>query len=343
MAKILDSVDATKKEKFNQKYTRLSEESWTRDNFDARMSEVLNAIDNIEDFITGLQDEIDEIRGDKPGIDSDFEQIKEEWNKASAKSFDDLQSTAMAGGMNPTLRPLKLKQDELVDKLQKINEWKTLQGELSRLAMKNLFTISQGYKEEFVTSEVREKFEEYANQMMEDKVERIKQEIRQDFTRQVADLEMATNAARNEIKNAWKFMDTFADKLDDDDLALVSQEAIKEGFEQFATEDGKMDLSGDANETADKKKEREEARNSAVEESFENDSKSDDEEEPEMSDEMLEAQERFKNNDYKREDELVKHWDDTYSLMDSKEEIAEVLDCSSRRIYQIMKENNLDF
>ena len=128
MAQILESVDATKKEKFNQKYTRLSEEDWTRDNFESRMSEVLNAIDNIEDFITGLQDEIDSIRGDKPGVDSDFEQIKEEWNDASARSFDDLQSTSMDCGFNPTLMSLLQMIKQLADSLHNINDCKTFQG-----------------------------------------------------------------------------------------------------------------------------------------------------------------------------------------------------------------------
>jgi hypothetical protein len=333
MAQILESVDATKKEKFNQKYTRLSEEDWTRDNFESRMSEVLNAIDNIEDFITGLQDEIDSIRGDKPGVDSDFEQIKEGWNDASARSFDDLQSTSMAGGFNPTLKSLLEKRKQLADRLQKINEWKTFQGELSRLAMKRLFRISQGYKEEFVTAEVREKFEEYAEQLMEEKVDRMKQEIKQDFTRQVADLEQATNAARNEIKNAWTFMETFADKVNDEELYLISQESVDQGLQQFVTEAGTMDLSGERLKVEDEQDEREEARESAVEESFEQEDESESEEtEPE----------REQNDDLTAREELLEGWDGYYRMLSSKKQIADELDVSAPYVTKIMDEEGLE-
>lgn len=333
MANILESVDATKQEKFNEKYNRLQEKKWTRDNFDSNMREVRNAIDNIEDFITGLQDEVDDIKGDKPGVDSDFEELKDRWNDVSSKDFSELENQTMVGGFNPTLKSMEETQAELADKLQKIIEWKSLQAELSRLAMQKLFELAEDYRREFVNSDVADNFEKHAEQVIDAKMQQAKQEIRQEFTRDVADLEQAVNAARNETKNAWRFMQKFAEKEKRFDLASIPQEALEEGFEQFATESGVVDLSGEAQEAESKKNEREQARESALKDSSVDEGKTNAEDSggPESGDSDLNAREQ-----------LLKHWEDYYSLLDSKTEIADDLDVSPGRVTQLMNEEGLE-
>lgn len=327
MTEILQNVDATKKEKFNEKYNRLNEKDWTRDNFESNMREVRNAIDNIEDFITGLQDQIDDIYGDKPGVDSDFDEIKSDFNDASANEVSELEQQSMAGGYNPTLKALEQKQVEVADLLQKVIEWKTLQGELSRLAMQKVFRIAQGYRKEFINSDVAENFEMHAEQIVEEKVERAKQEIKQEFTRDVADLEQAVNAARNETKNAWTFMQKFAEQSGSSELQEVPQNALLNGLDQFATGDGLVDLSGEAKQVEETKKERQEARESAVEESLDKSGTTSGSEVEE---------------DLTAREDLLEHWDDYYSLLDSKTEISKELGVSPGRVTQLMNEEDLE-
>jgi vacuolar-type H+-ATPase subunit I/STV1 len=333
MANILENVDATKQEKFNEKYTRLNEKKWTRDNFDSNMQEVRNAIDNIEDFITGLQDEIDDIRGAKPGVDSDFEEIKEEWNNVSSKEFSELEKQTMVGGFNPTLRRMEEKRGELAESLQRIVEWKSLQAELSRLAMEKMFELAEDYRREFINSDVAENFENHAEQVIDAKMKQAKQEIRQEFTRDVADLEQAVNAARNETKNAWAFMKKFAENRQRPDLVNIPDDALDEGFEQFATENGIVDLSGEAQEAESKKNERKQAREAGVKDSLADEGETN----AEDSDGSGPG-----GSDLSAREELLEYWDDYYSMLGSKTEIAEDLDVSPGRVTQLMDEENLE-
>lgn len=274
MTQILENVDPSKREKFNEKYQKLKEENWNRDNFVNRLREVEQAISNIEDFITGIQEDINAITGE--GRDeSAYDRIEEDFGE---DRLNRLESKDLGGGHSPTLKKFDEKSRELADLRKRENEWKTLQFELADLARDKVQDVAEGYREEYVSSEVAERFEDHAEQVIDAKMEATKKEIKQEFTREVADLEQAVNSARNETKNAWKFLQNFADVMADflekegyDDQQQIAEEAkqiamdaVEEGLEQLATEKGTVDLSGDEREAEQKKQERREARQSAT-------------------------------------------------------------------------------
>jgi hypothetical protein len=128
-------------------------------------------------------------------------------------------------------------------------------------------------------------------------------------------------------------METFADKVNDEELYLISQESVDQGLQQFVTEAGTMDLSGERLKVEDEQDEREEARESAVEESFEQENDSESEEtEPE----------REQNDDLTAREELLEGWDGYYRMLSSKKQIADELDVSAPYVTKIMDEEGLE-
>jgi len=71
----LENVDPTKRDKIADKYRRLLERDWTRDNQRENYRETKQLIDNIEDYITGKQDE--KKRYNKAKSNNRFDEIKD--------------------------------------------------------------------------------------------------------------------------------------------------------------------------------------------------------------------------------------------------------------------------
>lgn len=289
MVDILQNVESDKRQKWNKKYQRYSEDSWNRDNFEGKLESVKQDIASIEDNITDLQERRREITGvpeDKAPEEmeeNDFGEIEgsffdERITEFGEDNFKNLLQKDL-GGVSPTLKPLDEKRDQLQRIRKKEAEWKTLQFELANLAMQKLEEISVNYKQQFKSSEVASDFEKHAEQIVESKVAQAKSEIKQEMAQEVADLEMATNSARNEIKNAWKFLEQFAEvfteylekekvgELDGREerfKELVKKALEEECLEQLATERGTVDLSGEERTAEEKKQERAQARESAT-------------------------------------------------------------------------------
>ncbi|MFB6209606.1 MAG: hypothetical protein ABEJ56_05745 [Candidatus Nanohaloarchaea archaeon] len=257
---VLENLDATKSQKFQKKLEKLEEEKWTRDNFREKAREVENAIRNIDDYVTGLQDQFDRIVGNGQ-YDSRIEEIEDEVDESF--DIDEVHNQVIPGTQYFTgVKKVGELQEEARVIVQKIVEWRTLQLRLSRLKSKRLEEIALGYKDEYVSSEVASNFEKFAEQMIEEKMERAKQEIKMEFKEDVAEIEKLAQAIREESKFYRDWHEEFGEVLvtsipagDETGLNKVGDSPLDE----VATEDGSIDLSGDEKAKEERENEREEA------------------------------------------------------------------------------------
>lgn len=274
MADILTTVDKDKQQKWNDKYEQYQTEEWNRDNFERKLRNIENDIKNIEDFITGLQEDIRDLTGVNRE-QSEYERIEDRFGSDRLKR---LESKNLGSGMSPTLKPFDETSRELAELWKRLSEWKTLQFELADLARKKMKNVAVAYKNDYKSGEVAEDYEKHAQQLVEKEVKAARKDLKQQFASDVAELEQAVNSARNETKNAWKYLEKFADVFTEylqkknagelteaeKEFKRITEEAVEEGLEKLATERGTVDLSGETQAAEEKKSERESARSAAT-------------------------------------------------------------------------------
>lgn len=230
---VLKNVDRTKREKFNDKYEKLAEREWTRDTFRKNMKETQQAIENIEDFITGLQDELEDYRRESNG--NRFDEITEDFG--GEDELERLQEQEIHPRDFPTLGRLREAEQERGDILQRIIEWKTLQFELSEMASKKMTRVADTLDEKFRSGQARRDFENYVQDKLDDRMEKVKSEIKQHFQEDVAHLEQAIQAARSEVKFAHSYMEKFG-KASVEELKYIGDSA--ESIEDLDVEESRI-------------------------------------------------------------------------------------------------------
>jgi len=148
---VMQNFDETKKEKFNEKYQRLAERDWTTDTWLKNLRETMQARDNIEDFITGLQDQLQNY--DRSQSNNEFDETIEGFG--GEDELERLEQQNLAGGYYATLGNLKDLHEEEKAIIRRILEWKTLQDELAELGLEKMRTVMETYDEKFRAGQAR--------------------------------------------------------------------------------------------------------------------------------------------------------------------------------------------
>jgi hypothetical protein len=104
---------------------------------------------------------------------------------------------------------LREAEQERGDILQRIIEWKALQFELAELASKKMVRVADTLDEKFRSGQARRDFENYVQDKLDDRMEKVKSEVKQEFQDDVANLEQAIQATRSEIKFAHSYLEKF--------------------------------------------------------------------------------------------------------------------------------------
>lgn len=252
----LENVDPTKRDKIADKYRRLLERDWTRDNQRENYRETKQLIDNIEDYITGKQDE--KKRYNKAKSNNRFDEIKEDFGGEEA--IERLENQDIHPRHYATLGGLRDAEGERADINQKIIEWRTIQFELADLLADKSHRNFMNLDKKARTGRAVDDFEKYADSKVEDKVEREMEKMQRERQEEIAALKQLIQATRNETKHHRNHLEKFGKavieelshigeevdsindfQVDNSDLAEVTDNSVE--LSDFITEDGTVDIS----------------------------------------------------------------------------------------------------
>lgn len=252
----LENVDPTKRDKIADKYRRLLERDWTRDNQRENYRETKQLIDNIEDYITGKQDE--KKRYNKAKSNNRFDEIKEDFGGEEA--VERLENQDIHPRHYATLGGLRDAEGERADINQKIIEWRTIQFELADLLADKSHRNFMNLDKKARTGRAVDDFEKYADSKVEDKVEREMEKMQRERQEEIAALKQLIQATRNETKHHRNHLEKFGKavieelshigeevdsindfQVDSSGLAEVTDNSVE--LSDFITEDGTVDIS----------------------------------------------------------------------------------------------------